>query len=46
MESRDEKTERWKKSVTYNALGWRMAERVQQEQLLPGDVIDIAAAAI
>jgi single-stranded-DNA-specific exonuclease len=30
------------KSVTYTALGWRMAERIQQAQLLPGDALDIA----
>ena len=28
--------------MTYNALGWRMAERIQQAQLLPGDALDIA----
>jgi single-stranded-DNA-specific exonuclease len=32
----------WKKSITYDALGWRMAERLQEEQLLPGDALDIA----
>jgi single-stranded-DNA-specific exonuclease len=32
----------WRKSIVYNALGWRMAERVQQAQLLPGDTFDIA----
>jgi single-stranded-DNA-specific exonuclease len=32
----------WRKAVVYNALGWRMAERVQQAQLLPGDTFDIA----
>lgn len=32
----------WKRAVTYDALAWRMAERVQQEQLLPGDLLDIA----
>lgn len=26
----------------WNALGWRMAERWQKEQFLPGDVLDIA----
>ena len=31
-----------RKPSAYNALGWRMAERWQQEQLLPGDVLDIA----
>jgi len=28
--------------VIYNALGWRMAERIQQAELLPGDAVDIA----
>jgi single-stranded-DNA-specific exonuclease len=32
----------WRTSVTYNALGWRMAERIQQTQLLPGDALDVA----
>lgn len=32
----------WRKAVTYNVVGWRMAERIQQAQLLPGDAIDIA----
>ncbi len=33
---------RWRKSITYDALGWRMAERIQQAELLPGDALDIA----
>jgi single-stranded-DNA-specific exonuclease len=32
----------WRKSLVYNALGWRMAEKLQQAQLLPGDTFDIA----
>jgi single-stranded-DNA-specific exonuclease len=32
----------WRKAVVFPALGWRMAERVQQGQLLPGDSLDIA----
>jgi single-stranded-DNA-specific exonuclease len=28
--------------VTYDALGWRMAERIQKAELLPGDSLDIA----
>jgi single-stranded-DNA-specific exonuclease len=32
----------WRRSIAFDALGWRMAERVQQAQLLPGDVLDIA----
>ena len=31
-----------RKQVVYNALGWRMAERIQQAELLPGDALDIA----
>jgi single-stranded-DNA-specific exonuclease len=33
---------KWRKSVIYDALGWRMAERIQQAELLPGDALDIA----
>jgi len=36
------RSETWRKSVVYKALGWRLAERVQQAQLLPGDEIDVA----
>ncbi len=32
----------WKRAITYDALGWRMGERFQQEELLPGDLLDIA----
>ena len=32
----------WRKSIVFDAMGWRMAERVQQAQLLPGDALDIA----
>jgi hypothetical protein len=32
----------WRKAVSYNALGWRMAERIQRAELLPGDALDIA----
>jgi single-stranded-DNA-specific exonuclease len=32
----------WRKSLTLDALGWRMAERFQHAQLLPGDTLDIA----
>ena len=31
----------WRRSLTYNAMGWRLAERAQQEKLLPGDLLDI-----
>jgi single-stranded-DNA-specific exonuclease len=36
------RNQNWRKSVVHKALGWRLAERVQQAQLIPGDVIDIA----
>ena len=29
-------------NAIYNALGWRMAERIQQAELIPGDFLDIA----
>ena len=35
-------TRNWRSAVSHSAMGWRMAERWQQEQLLPGDVFDIA----
>jgi single-stranded-DNA-specific exonuclease len=41
-ESRELRTENWRKSIAYDALGWHMAERVQQAQLVPGDTLDIA----
>ena len=34
--------ENWRRSVTFDALAWRMAERVEQEKLLAGDTLDIA----
>jgi single-stranded-DNA-specific exonuclease len=39
---RSRSNDAWRKAISYNALGWRMAERVNKAQLLPGDVIDIA----
>ena len=30
------------RAITFDALGWRMAERCQQAGLLPGDALDIA----
>jgi single-stranded-DNA-specific exonuclease len=32
----------WRKSVTYEAMGWHMAERLQRSPLLAGDAIDVA----
>jgi single-stranded-DNA-specific exonuclease len=33
---------KWRRSVTYDAMGWRMAEQASQAHLLPGDTLDIA----
>jgi single-stranded-DNA-specific exonuclease len=33
---------KWRKAITFDALGWHMAERCQQASLLPGDVLDVA----
>ena len=33
---------RWRKAITFDALGWHMAERCQQADLLPGDTLDVA----
>lgn len=32
----------WKRSLTYKAMAWRMAERVAEAGLLAGDLLDIA----
>ncbi len=32
----------WRKNVTFDAVGWQMAERCLQTGLLPGDTLDIA----
>jgi single-stranded-DNA-specific exonuclease len=32
----------WRKSVTYDALAWQMAERITSENLAPGDRLDVA----
>ena len=32
----------WRRSISHNAVGWRFAERVAQEKLLAGDLLDIA----
>jgi single-stranded-DNA-specific exonuclease len=32
----------WQKSLVFDALAWQMAERIQQDQLLPGDTLNIA----
>ena len=32
----------WRRSLAYDAVGWRLAERAQNEELLPGDLLDLA----
>jgi single-stranded-DNA-specific exonuclease len=32
----------WRKFISFDALAWRMAERIEQEKLLAGDTVDIA----
>ena len=41
-ENRVLKTGSWRDSIVLDALGWNMAERLQQSPLLAGDAIDIA----
>jgi len=43
-ESRELKTEKpsWRRAITFDALAWRMAERMEQEKLIAGDTLDIA----
>jgi single-stranded-DNA-specific exonuclease len=32
----------WRDSISHSAVGWQMAERIQQARLLPGDTLDVA----
>jgi single-stranded-DNA-specific exonuclease len=32
----------WRRSLTHNAVGWRLAERAGQAKLLPGDRLEVA----
>jgi single-stranded-DNA-specific exonuclease len=38
----DDKRPGWKNFISYNALGWRMAERFQQDGMIAGDSFDVA----
>jgi single-stranded-DNA-specific exonuclease len=40
--NRPSPTGNWRKNITFDALGWHMAERLQAAKLLAGDSIDIA----
>jgi single-stranded-DNA-specific exonuclease len=42
IDNRQETDGRWRRAITFDALGWHMAERSQQAGLLPGDALDIA----
>src|SRR6266496_1089163 len=41
-ENRELGTGNWRRAIALNAMGWRLAERVNQEQILQGDELDIA----
>jgi single-stranded-DNA-specific exonuclease len=41
LEQREQKTD-FRSRIAFDALGWHMAERMQKDQLLAGDSIDIA----
>jgi hypothetical protein len=43
-DTREPRTERsnWRQNITFDALGWHMAERLQAAKLLAGDTLDIA----
>jgi single-stranded-DNA-specific exonuclease len=32
----------WRRNITFNAMGWRLAEAVEQQELLSGDILDVA----
>ncbi len=38
----DPETGSWRRAIAFSAMGWRMAERMNQERLLQGDELDIA----
>jgi single-stranded-DNA-specific exonuclease len=42
IESREPKNEDWRRNITFDALGWHMAERLEAAKLLAGDTVDIA----
>jgi len=42
IENPEPRTSSWRNSIVFDALGWNMAERLQQSPLLAGDAIDIA----
>jgi single-stranded-DNA-specific exonuclease len=41
-DDRQPATGNWRRNITFDALGWHMAERIQAANLLTGDCVDIA----
>ncbi len=41
-ENRELRTDNWRRNITFDALGWHMAERLQTAKLLAGDTLDVA----
>jgi single-stranded-DNA-specific exonuclease len=41
-ESRQSPAANWRRSIIYDAIGWRMGEHAAKAQLLPGDLLDVA----
>jgi single-stranded-DNA-specific exonuclease len=42
IDNRQQTAGSWRNAITFDVLGWHMAERFRQTQLLPGDTLDIA----
>ncbi len=43
IENRERRTDsQWRRNISFDALGWHMAERLQAARLLAGDTLDIA----
>jgi hypothetical protein len=32
----------WRRALTHSAMAWRMAQRVAEDKILPGDSLDLA----
>lgn len=40
-QSSDQPSIGWRRSLTHNAVGWRLADKFSEARLLPGDLLDI-----
>jgi hypothetical protein len=40
--SKEERRPNWRRNVIFDVIGWRMAERPEVPQMLPGDLLDVA----